>query len=117
MISASLSPNTESDDVLLALKTLFSPWTWQKGEALSEVRRWFDDKITLFSSGRVALFAILKALEIGDATRVIPTVQTSTLLAIILGILLLGEKEHALQKVSAGVIALLGVYFLTATTF
>ena len=90
MISASLSPNTESDDVLLALKTLFSPWTWQKGEALSEVRRWFDDKITLFSSGRVALFAILKALEIGDGDEVI--IQAFTCVAVPNSILWAGAK-------------------------
>ena len=55
----------------------------------------------------------LKALEIGDATRVIPTVQTSTLLTVILGIVFLGEKEHSAKKIFAAIIALLGVYFLT----
>jgi hypothetical protein len=31
-ISISLSPNTEKDDVWLALKLFFQPWKWKKGE-------------------------------------------------------------------------------------
>lgn len=80
MISASLSPNTEPDDVLLAVKTLFTPRKWQRGEALVSVRRWFNDTIILFSSGRVALFAILNAFGIGEGDEVI--VQAFTCVAV-----------------------------------
>ena len=88
MISASLSPNTEPDDVLLAVKTLFTPWKWQKGEALLGVRRWFGNKITLFSSGRVALFALLKSFGIGEGDEVI--IQAFTCVAVPNSILWVG---------------------------
>jgi len=29
-ISISLSPNTEKDDILLALKLIFRPWRWKR---------------------------------------------------------------------------------------
>jgi len=80
MISASLSPNTEPDDVWLAIQTLFSPWKWQNGEALLRVRQWFGGEITLFSSGRVSLFAILKSFEIGTGDEVI--IQAFTCVAV-----------------------------------
>ncbi len=84
MISASLSPNAERDDVLLALKTLFVPWKWQSGDALLSVRLWFekryDAEFVLFSSGRVALFAILKSFDIGDGDEVI--IQAFTCVAV-----------------------------------
>lgn len=54
----------------------------------------------------------LKALEIAEATRVIPIVQTSIMLTVLLGILVLKEREHIPQKLVAGLLAFLGVYFL-----
>lgn len=54
----------------------------------------------------------LKALEVAEATRVIPIVQTSTLFTILLGILLLGEREHISRKIIAGLMAIAGTYFL-----
>lgn len=90
MISASLSPNTEPDDVLLALKTLFNPWKWQRGEALAGVRQWFGGEITLFSSGRVALYAILKSFGIGEGDEVI--IQAFTCVALPNSILWVGAK-------------------------
>lgn len=54
----------------------------------------------------------LKALEIAEATRVIPIVQTSTLLTILLGIVLLKEREHIPRKIIAGLMAISGAYFL-----
>lgn len=54
----------------------------------------------------------LKALEIGEATRVIPIVQTSTLFTIFFGIILLKEREHITRKVIAGLMAIAGAYFL-----
>jgi hypothetical protein len=35
-IFISLSPNTEKDDVILALKILFQPWIWKKKSNLLE---------------------------------------------------------------------------------
>lgn len=76
MITISLSPNTERDDVLLALKLLCMPWKWQYGEALNALTAWFGKKFTtphvfLYNSGRSALFEILKAYGIGRGDEVI----------------------------------------------
>ncbi|KKU23262.1 MAG: hypothetical protein UX34_C0013G0017, partial [Candidatus Woesebacteria bacterium GW2011_GWF1_46_13] len=54
----------------------------------------------------------LKALELQEATRVIPIVQTSTLTTVLAGVVLLNEKEHLVKKVIAGFTAFAGVYFL-----
>lgn len=70
-ISISLSPNTERDDVLLALILLFQPWAWKKNN--KEVRplhcleKEFADYLgtehaIAFNSGRSALMAILESL-------------------------------------------------------
>ena len=71
-------------------------------------------KIILLSFVNVVGYYInLKALSLADATRVIPIVQTSTLFTVIFGIILLKEKENLLRKILAGIIAVIGVYFLT----
>ncbi len=54
----------------------------------------------------------LKALEMHEATVVIPVVQTSTLFTVLFGIFFLNEKENALRKIFAGILAVAGVYFL-----
>jgi len=54
----------------------------------------------------------LKALETAEATRVIPIVQTSTLFTILMGIVLLKEREHIPRKIIAGLMAISGAYFL-----
>ena len=78
-ISISLSPNTEKDDVFLALKLLFQPWRWQR-EHISKKsanKSFFNIKLEeefknyigikyafSFNSGRTALMAILESLEL-----------------------------------------------------
>lgn len=69
MISCSLSPNTEKDDVWLALRILFSPWKWKRGAAIPKVEAHFGG--VSFNSGRGALFAILRAFGIGGGDEVI----------------------------------------------
>jgi len=54
-------------------------------------------------------FLQLQALTVGDATRVIPIVQTSTLFTVLAGIVLLKEKEDLPKKIIAGIIAVAGV--------
>ena len=54
----------------------------------------------------------LKAFEITEATRVIPIVQTSTLFTVLMGIVLLKEREHIPKKIIAGLMAVAGAYFL-----
>lgn len=75
-ISASLSPDTEVDDVWLALRLLVAPWAWQRGTAPGKVEAWFrgNQKTSCavsFNSGRSALLAILKAFAIGKGDEVI----------------------------------------------
>jgi len=66
-ISISLSPNTEKDDVLLALKLIFRPRRWKRGEAVLELEEEFKKYLGVnyaisFNSGRSALMAILNSL-------------------------------------------------------
>lgn len=63
VISSSLSPNTEREDVLKALRVFFNPASWQQGSAVDEVEKWFNG--VSFDSGRSALFALLQAFDIG----------------------------------------------------
>jgi len=70
-IFTSLSPNTEKDDILLALKLIFQPKKWKRGGKIQELEEEFKkylgvDYVFVFNSGRSALMAILNALEIGE---------------------------------------------------
>ena len=66
-ISISLSPNTEKDDIRLALKFIFKPRRWKEGKAVEELEYKFREYLGAkyafaFSSGRTALMAILHSL-------------------------------------------------------
>src|SRR6266480_1857878 len=68
-ISISLSPNVQKDDVVLALKLLFQPWKWRQGSAIEKFEKEFAKYLGVkyavsFNSGRSALYAILKALDL-----------------------------------------------------
>jgi len=68
-IFTSLSPNTERDDIVLALKLIFQPWKWRKGDKIKELEQEFKnylgrDYVISFNSGRSAFLAILDALDI-----------------------------------------------------
>ncbi len=72
-ISISLSPNTEKDDIFLALRIIFQPWHWKtckskRGDSLSledEFKKYLGLKYAFsFNSGRSALMAILKSLRL-----------------------------------------------------
>ncbi len=70
IISASLSPNAESDDVVAALRILLQPWRWKGEEHIHKVEKWFCEYFRVpyavtFNSGRSALLAILRAFDIG----------------------------------------------------
>ncbi len=94
-ITIALSPNTESDDVWLALKTLLTPYAWKGGKVISDVEQWFCkyffvDQAVSFNSGRSALLAILKAFEIGEGDEVL--VQAFTCVAVPNSVLWAGAK-------------------------
>ncbi len=75
-ISISLSPNAEKDDVRLALKLIFQPWKWKRGEAIKEIEEKFKSYIGVkyavsFNSGRSSLMAILSALNLPKNSEVL----------------------------------------------
>ncbi|MDO8658603.1 MAG: aminotransferase class I/II-fold pyridoxal phosphate-dependent enzyme [Candidatus Levybacteria bacterium] len=75
-IAISLSPNMENKDVLLALKLLFTPWSYKPGNCVKKLEHWFCKYFNVsfavsFASGRAAFLAILKSLTIGKGDEVI----------------------------------------------
>ena len=75
-ISISLSPNTEEDDIWLAFKLLFQPWRWKVGTGCQlleeEFKKYLGVKHTVsFNSGRSALLAILKSLNLNNGDEVL----------------------------------------------
>lgn len=75
-ISISLSPNTEKDDIWLALKLVFQCWKWKKGKAIEELENQFKQYLSVkyafaFNSGRTSLMAILKALDLESRSEVL----------------------------------------------
>jgi len=75
-ISISLSPNTEPDDIRLALKLIFRPWRWKKGRVIAELEEEFKKYLGVkyaisFNSGRSALMAILKCLDLKEDNEVL----------------------------------------------
>jgi len=97
-ISISLSPNTEKDDILLALKLIFQPWKWKNGLIESgsllleeEFKRYLGVKYAIsFNSGRSAFLAILESLELNKDEEVL--IQAFTCNAAVNPILWAGLK-------------------------
>lgn len=94
-IAISLSPNTEKKDVLLAIKLLFSPWRWLKGDAIEKLEQSFKNYFGVkyavsFNSGRSAEYAILKAANFGGGDEVL--VPAFTCVVVPNSILWLGAK-------------------------
>lgn len=80
-----MSPNTQKDDVLLAIKTLLTPGSWQDGRDLHYVKEWFVKKfhvenVFLFQNARSALYAVLQSFGIGKGDEVI--IQAFTCVAV-----------------------------------
>jgi dTDP-4-amino-4,6-dideoxygalactose transaminase len=95
MIAIGLSPNTERDDVLLALSVLITPWRWIKGSALRVLEDWFRRYFRMkfaipFDSGRSCEYAILKAVGINSGDEVL--IQPFTCVAVPNSILWSGAK-------------------------
>lgn len=94
-IAISLSPNTERDDVFLALKLLFSPWQWGKGKDIGrlekEFAKYFGAKHAVsFNSGRSAEYAILKNVGIKKGDQVL--LQAFTCVVVPNSVLWLGAR-------------------------
>ncbi|MFA7169910.1 MAG: aminotransferase class I/II-fold pyridoxal phosphate-dependent enzyme, partial [Candidatus Paceibacterota bacterium] len=85
LVSISLSPNTEKDDVLLALKELFS-FKKIKGKEIKEfennLKKYFGfNHVFSLNSGRSSLMVILEALDVKEGDEII--VQAFTCNAVI----------------------------------
>ncbi|HSX40366.1 MAG TPA: aminotransferase class I/II-fold pyridoxal phosphate-dependent enzyme, partial [Candidatus Saccharimonadales bacterium] len=94
-IAISLSPNTQTSDILLALKTLLAPWNYYKGNYATALEQWFVKNFKVasavsFNSGRSSLFAILKALDIQKGDEIL--MQTFTCVAVPNAIIWAGAK-------------------------
>lgn len=87
MISADFAPNEELDDALLSLKLLFQPWTWKGGKELNEVKKTIfpGHQVSLFLTGRSALFHLLKTMRLPKNSEIM--VQAFTCEAVVLPIL------------------------------
>lgn len=70
-------------------------------------------KIPLLASlNALSLVFFVHALQIGEASKVIPVLSTVTVLTVLGGILLLGETKYWKRKLLAGLLATLGVLIL-----
>lgn len=75
-IFISLSPNTEKDDISLALKLMFKSKIWKRGKKIKELeeelRKYLGVKQAItFNSGRSAFLAILKSLGLKKGEEVL----------------------------------------------
>ncbi len=85
IISASLSPNTEREDVLAALFMLMQPWKWKRGAYTDTVTSWFEKQFAgylafPYNSGRAALTDILRSFGISSGDEIL--VQAFTCVAV-----------------------------------
>lgn len=75
-IFTSLAPNLERDDLLLSLSLLVRTWRYCRGNSAQAVERWFEeftgfDAAIAFTSGRGALYALLKSLHLPAGSEVL----------------------------------------------
>lgn len=94
-IASGLSPNTQRDDILLALLLLVQPWKWNESNPLIELTDWFSQrffskKVYLLNAGRSALYLLLKAAGIKKEDEVL--VQAFTCIGAVEPILWVGAK-------------------------
>lgn len=99
MIFTDFAPNETGKDAGLAFRLLFQPWRWQKGKETQYVKRRLksrfftkDVTVSLFLTGRSALYQYLGALGLDQESEVL--VQAFTCEAVILPIL-----EHGLHPI------------------
>ncbi|MDD5098104.1 MAG: aminotransferase class V-fold PLP-dependent enzyme [Candidatus Pacebacteria bacterium] len=95
IISLSLSPNTQRDDISLAFNIIFSPLKWKEGKEIKELENTFKNKFSFknafsFNSGRSSLIAILNSMKISRGDEII--VQAFTCNAAVNPIISVGAK-------------------------
>ena len=62
--------------------------------------------------GSASYYFMLRAFKIADVTFVYPLIQLETILVVLGGIILLGEREHFWQKILAGVVVVAGALII-----
>jgi len=60
----------------------------------------------------IGFYLGLKAFILAEATKVIPVIQTYTLMTVIAGVFFLNERKNLTKKIFAGIIAVVGVFLL-----
>jgi drug/metabolite transporter (DMT)-like permease len=106
--------NSDTYNILIwTLPVIFIYFPYMKIDDIKTELKLASWKVFLLAGLNVVGYLMqLKALEIAEATRVIPIIQTSTLTTVLFGIILLKERERITIKIVAGSLALLGTYFL-----
>jgi perosamine synthetase len=94
-ITTSLSPNVQSDDLGVTVKTLFSFWRWRDKSITKEIERklskyFVGHDAVLLSSGRSAIYHTLMALGVDKGDEVI--IQAFTCLAVPAPVMWTGAK-------------------------
>ena len=94
-IAISLSPNTDSNDFLIALKSLLDFRFWHTGPHIQELTGWFKNyfqikNVYFFNSGRSSLYCLLKSFGIGTEDEII--IQGFTCVAVPEPVIWLGAK-------------------------
>lgn len=100
MISTDFAPNEQLDDALLSTKLIFQPWRWFWGKETNQAAKNVicslkipivsKSKVHFFSTGRFALYFLLKSLNLKKGSEVI--IPAFTCEAVVLPILKLGLK-------------------------
>lgn len=75
-IFTGLTPNAQTDDIIVNLLLLTAPALWQKGKSIAELEHAFrnffgHEYVFSFDSGRTSLFSILKSLHLPSDAEVL----------------------------------------------
>jgi Predicted pyridoxal phosphate-dependent enzyme apparently involved in regulation of cell wall biogenesis len=100
MINLNLAPNETFSDALASFLLLFQPWRWKTGRELEKVKKEILKNylnvtrstfhVSIFLSGRAALYYLLKNLSLKDGDEVL--IQAFTCEAVVLPIVALNLK-------------------------
>jgi dTDP-4-amino-4,6-dideoxygalactose transaminase len=100
MLNLNLAPNETFSDALASFLLLFQPWRWKRGKEQDEIKKEILKKflnvspstfnVSLFLSGRSALYHLIKSLNLKKDDEVL--VQAFTCEAVVLPIVALNLK-------------------------
>ncbi|HKZ34583.1 MAG TPA: DegT/DnrJ/EryC1/StrS aminotransferase family protein [Patescibacteria group bacterium] len=92
-IALGVSPNLQTDDIILARTLLFAPWKWKNSDSLQGLSSWFKNRYHtkdtyFFNAGRAALYFLLVSAGVSIGDEVL--VQSFTCVAAIEPVLWVG---------------------------